>query len=67
MSFPVDSYFSVSSLGKKSVIIRVIENSLAFHLIRVQEIESLKEKYLIEYLLDDSAEIDQIPKSDIPK
>jgi hypothetical protein len=65
MPFPVNSYFSVSSKEKKSVVIKVIENSHAFHLIRVQEIDSLEEKYLIEYLLDESAEISAVSKPDI--
>jgi hypothetical protein len=60
MGFSVNSYYRIYRKNKKPVEVKIIESPLAFHLIRVEEIESKKEDYLIEYLRDESAEVLQI-------
>ena len=61
MSFPIDSLYEIREKGKPPLFVKVINCPLALHQIKVVEIESGKENYLLSYLNDD-VEINPISK-----
>lgn len=69
MPFSVNTYYRITAKNKEPVTLKVIERPLAIHLIRVLNIKTKEEKYLMEYFDDETAEIVQIdsPESELIK
>ena len=60
MHFPVNSLYEISEKGKKSILVQVTKRPAAFEKIRVRNLESGEEDFLVNYIKDNT-EIFHIP------
>ena len=62
MRFPVNSLYEISEKGKEPIYIKVITSPDEFNMIRVRDMKSGEEDYLVNYIKTE-VEISHIPSA----
>ena len=62
MAFIFNSYYRITVQSKPPFVVQIINQPSSIHLIRVRDIETGAEKFLMDYFVDATIEIEQIPE-----
>lgn len=65
MPLNINSYYKVTAKGKEPVIVKIVERPPAILSIKVEDIKTHEKKYLMSYLMDDTADLRRVSPSEI--